>query len=240
MSSCSKTRAREAEAAALAVKGVTKSGGAGASAGIGGMVLVTSHGFRGAYLALAPRRLDDRDRRRRHRHGARLRFLLGAACCRSRQRRRRSAAAPASAPSSGSIRARSTTRRVPVVFDPRVAGSLVGHLAGAINGASIARKTSFLQDSSGEQAVRVRHPHHRRSAAAARPALAAVRRRGRRRRGARLVDDGVLKTWLLDCATARELGLDDHRPRRSAASRRPPSPGATNLHLEPARDARSD
>src|ERR1019366_10357120 len=38
--------AREAEAAALAVKGVAKSGGASASAGIGGMVLVTSHGFR--------------------------------------------------------------------------------------------------------------------------------------------------------------------------------------------------
>src|SRR5262249_27060479 len=42
--------ARAAEAAALGVKGVSKSGGAGASAGIGGMVLVTSHGFRGAYV----------------------------------------------------------------------------------------------------------------------------------------------------------------------------------------------
>src|SRR5262249_60154500 len=43
-------RAQEAEAAALAVKGVTKSGGASASAGIGGMVLVTSSGFHGCYL----------------------------------------------------------------------------------------------------------------------------------------------------------------------------------------------
>src|SRR6266511_3447105 len=43
-------RARHAETAALAVKGVTTSGGASASAGIGGMVLVTSHGFAGAYL----------------------------------------------------------------------------------------------------------------------------------------------------------------------------------------------
>src|SRR3984885_9593369 len=43
-------RACEAEAAALAVKGVTKSGGASASTGIGGMVLVTSTGFHGAYL----------------------------------------------------------------------------------------------------------------------------------------------------------------------------------------------
>ena len=42
-----------------------------------------------------------------------------------------------------------TTRKVPVVFDPRVAGSLVGHLASAVNGASVARKTSFLRDKMG-------------------------------------------------------------------------------------------
>ena len=44
-----------------------------------------------------------------------------------------------------------TTRRVPVVFDPRIAGSLIGHLANAANGASIARKTSFLREKLGEQ-----------------------------------------------------------------------------------------
>ncbi len=43
----------------------------------------------------------------------------------------------------------------------------------------------------------------------------------------------MLKTWLLDCATARELGLDDHRPCRSAASPRRRRPAPTNLHLEP-------
>src|SRR5205823_608828 len=43
------------------------------------------------------------------------------------------------------------TCKVPVVYDPRVSGSLVGHLVGAINGASIARKTSFLKDRMGEQ-----------------------------------------------------------------------------------------
>ena len=43
------------------------------------------------------------------------------------------------------------TCKVPVVYDPRVSGSLVGHLVGAINGASIARKTSFLKDRLGEQ-----------------------------------------------------------------------------------------
>src|SRR5947209_13288829 len=43
------------------------------------------------------------------------------------------------------------TKRVPVVFDRRVAGSLVSHLAGAINGSSVARKTSFLKDKLGER-----------------------------------------------------------------------------------------
>ena len=42
-----------------------------------------------------------------------------------------------------------TTRKVPVVFDQRIAGSLVSHLASAINGASVARKTSFLRDKMG-------------------------------------------------------------------------------------------
>ncbi len=77
-------RAMEAEAAGLAVKGVSKSGGASASSGIGGMVLVTSTGFHGSYLRSSSGNLDDRDFRRRHRHGARLRFYVGAACFRSR------------------------------------------------------------------------------------------------------------------------------------------------------------
>ena len=71
--------------------------------------------------------------------------------------------------------------------------SLLGHLIGAIAGAAIARRTSFLLDALGHAGVRARHPHRRRSAPPARAALAAVRRRGaagvadrdRRRRRAR-------------------------------------------------------
>src|SRR4029078_4860490 len=99
------------------------------------------------------------------------------------------------------------TCKVPVVYDPRVSGSLVGHLVGAINGASIARKTSFLKDRMGEQLfsnnIRIIDDP--------------LRVRGRRSRtfdaeGVKvkkhaLIDEGVLTTWLLDCATARELGL---------------------------------
>ena len=77
------------------------------------------------------------------------------------------------------------TCKVPVVFDPRVSGSLVGHLVGAANGASIARKTSFLKDRLGQQLFAKQHPHHRRSAARARLALAVLRCRRRRGEEAR-------------------------------------------------------
>jgi PmbA protein len=123
------------------------------------------------------------------------------------------------------------TRRVPVVFDPRVAGSLVGHLASAINGASIARKTSFLKDKLGARLFR--------------PGIRIIddplRKRGQRSRpfdgegvaGARLavIDDGVLTSWFLDSATARELNLatTGHAARGVSSS---PSPSPTNLHLE--------
>ena len=137
--------ARAAERAGLAVKGVSKSGGASASAGIGGMVLVTSHGFRGAYLG--------------SRHGVSMTAIAGDGTGMERDYDYCSALHAADLESPDKIgrtageRAvarlnprKVTTRKVPVVFDPRVAGSLVGHLASAANGASVARKTSFLRD----------------------------------------------------------------------------------------------
>ena len=91
------------------------------------------------------------------------------------------------------------------LFDPRVAGSLIGHLAGAINGSAVARKTSFLKDKRGAEIF----------ASGIRVIDDPLRVRGLRSRpfdaegvsGSRLaiVDDGVLKSWLLDSATAREL-----------------------------------
>ena len=225
------TMARAAEAAALAVKGVSKSGGASASAGIGGMVLVTSGGFKGSYLG--------------SRHGVSMQAIAGEGTGMEQDYDFSSAihAADLTAPeligrSAGERAVRRlnprkvTTRRVPVVFDPRIAGSLVGHLASAINGGAIARKTSFLKDRMGERLFA--------------PGIAIVddplRRRGLRSHpfdgegvaGERraLVRDGVLASWILDCATARELGLaTTGHARRGVSST--PSPGASNLHLEP-------
>ena len=210
---------------ALAVKGVTKSGGASASAGVGGMVLVTSHGFHGATLGSRHSHRDVGDRRRRHRHGARLRLHLDAACRRPRRRRRRSAAAPASARSSASIRARSRRAGCRWCSITRVAGSLVGHVASAANGASIARKTSFLREKLGEKifaaGIDIIDDPLRPRGLRSRP-FDAEGVAGKKRK---LVEDGVLKTWLLDCATARELELETtgHAQRGVSST---PSPGA--------------
>jgi PmbA protein len=223
-------RAQEAEAAGLGIKGVTKSGGASASSGIGGMVLVTSTGFHGSYL--------------RSSQGISATAISGEGTGMERDYDFTSAphAADLLAPeivgrSAGERTvARSNPRKVetckvPVVFDPRVAGSLIGHLVGAINGASIARKTSFLKDKLGQQLfaknIRIIDDPLRKRGLRSQTFDAegvAVQKRA-------LVDEGVLTTWLLDCATARELGLQTtgHAHRGVSSS---PSPGPYNLHLE--------
>jgi PmbA protein len=222
--------ARRAEEAGRTVKGVSKSGGASASAGIGGMVLLTSHGFSGTYLG--------------SRHSVSMQAIAGegtgmetdydfssalhAADLDDPEKIGRTAGEKAVA----KLNPRKvSTRKVPVVFDWTIAGSIVGHLVSAINGSSIARKTSFLRDKMGERIFA--------------PGINIIddplRQRGLRSRpfdgegvaGKRmaLIEDGVLKSWILDSATARELGLTTTgHAGRSASST--PSPSPTNLHLE--------
>src|SRR6202008_3734632 len=143
-------RARRAEQAALEVAGVAKPGGASASSGIGGMVLVTSQGFHGATIG--------------SRHSISMSAIAGSGTAMEQDYDSSSTLHAADLDSAEAIGRNAgeravkrlnprkvETRRVPVVYDPRVAGSLVGHLASAINGASIARKTSFLRDRMGER-----------------------------------------------------------------------------------------
>ena len=223
--------ARRAEAAGRAVKGVSKSGGASASAGIGGMVLLTSHGFAGSYVG--------------SRHSLSMQAIAGegtgmetdydfssalhAADLDDPEKIGRTAGERAVA----RLNPRKvSTKKVPVVYDRRVAGSLVGHLVSAINGSSITRKTSFLQDKLGAQlfasGIRIIDDPLRRRGLRSRPFDA----EGVAGQRMALIDDGVLKTWLLDSATARELNLatTGHAQRGASST---PSPGPTNLHLEP-------
>src|SRR5262245_27665555 len=224
-------KAKTAEAAGLAVNGVSKSGGASASAGVGGMVLVTSTGFSHAYFG--------------SRHGISMQAIAGEGTGMERDYDFSSAihAGDLESPeaigrAAGERAARRlnprkvATRKVPVVFEPRVAGSLIGHLASAINGAAIARGTSFLKDKLRQQIFRRTidttddplrkrglgsHPFDAEGVAGERRAL---------------VENGILKTWILDCATARELGLKTtgHAHRGVSTT---PSPGPSNLHLAP-------
>ena len=143
-----------------------------ASAGIGGMVLVTSHGFHGATLG--------------SRHSISMAAIAGNGTGMEQDYDFSSTLHAADLEAADKVgrtageRAverlnprKVATRRVPVVFDARISGSLVDHLASAANGASVARKTSFLREKLGAADFRVRHRHHRRSVAQARAALAA-------------------------------------------------------------------
>lgn len=124
------------------------------------------------------------------------------------------------------------TTQVPVVFDPRVARSLLGHLAGAITGSAIARGTSFLKDKLGQRVLAAGlnviddplRPRGLRSRPFDGEGLATQRRA--------IVEDGVLTTWLLDLRSARQLGLTSTgHAARSVSS--PPYPTTSNFYLEP-------
>ena len=225
-------RALEAEAAAVAVHGVTQSGEASAGFGRTAILLATSEGFRGAY--------------RRTGHAVSASALAGTGSGMQRDYDYHSAVhladldAPAAIGRSAGERAvtrldpgRPTTGQRPVIYDPRVAGSLVGHLLGAINGAAIARGTSFLKDRLGSrimrQGITILDDPRRIRGLRSRP----FDGEGAPTAPLALVEDGILRTWLLDTRSARLLGL-----RSTASASRgtsgPPSPSSTNVTLQAA------
>lgn len=224
-------RARRTEDAARAVAGVTNSEGAEASWSRTGVALVGSNGFAGAYTAT------------RHAIGVAVLAGSGTAMERDYEFSYAAHAADLEPPETvGRAAGEKAVRRLgprkvasaraPVVYDPRVAGGIIRHLAAAINGAAIARGTSFLKDRMGERifaaGVRVVDDPHRRRGLASKP----FDGEGVRNRRRAVIDDGRLTTWILDLRSARQLGLETtgHASRGTSA---PPSPGTTNLYLEP-------
>lgn len=219
------------EAAALGIDGVSNSAGAGASAGMGGMVLVTSHGFSGSYMASRFSRSvgviagEGTRMERDHDFDSRLYFAeLDAPEAIGRRAGER-------------VVKRINPRQVPtgkdvtVVFDPRVARGFVGHIAGAINGASVARKTSFLRDRMGEQVLKaglnITDDPLKVRGSASRP----FDGEGVRGEKLTMIEGGVLNHWFLSSSAARELGL--HTNGRGARGGTSVSPTSTNLALEP-------
>ena len=224
-----KARALAAEGAALGVTGITNSNGASASASAAVVALATSHGFAGAYrssgfgCSASVIAGEGTAMQRDHEwHTARHLADLEAAEAIGRSAGERAVARL------GGVRV--APGRMAVLFEPRVAASLLGHFAGAISGAAVARKSSFLQDRLGTRVFA--------------PGIAIhddpLRPRGLRSRAfdgeglpARpmaLVEDGELKTWLAESASARQLGI---APTGHAASGVGGAPGASpsNLYL---------
>jgi PmbA protein len=225
------TRANAAEQEALAVQGVTNSEGAGAGYGRTTAVLVTSAGFAGSMTRTS--------------HSVSATALAGTGTNMQRDYDYHTTVYfedlddPVAIGRSAGERAvarlnpaRPATARLPIIYDPRVAGSLLGHLTSAINGAGIARGTSFLKDKLNERVfapgITVHEEPHR---------VRGLRSRvfdgeGTPTAPQRLIDNGVLTTWLLDSRSARQLSLrsNGHAARGTGG---PPSPGPSNIYLAP-------
>ncbi|MCD1265234.1 modulator protein [Shinella sumterensis] len=220
-----------AEAAALAVSGITNSGGGGASAGMGGLVLATSHGFSGAYSA--------------SRFGRSVSVIAGEGTKMERDydfdsalyfAELRDAEAIGREAAARAVRRLNprqvpTAKNVTVVYDPRVARGIAGHIAGAINGASVARKTSFLRDRMGKQVLRAGLSVTDDPLIVRGPSSRPFDGEGVTGKRLAMIEDGVLQHWFLSTSTANELGLKTNgRGVRGGTS---VSPASTNLALEP-------
>lgn len=222
--------AQEAEDAARSVEGITNSEGGGASSGAAVMALSTSHGFSAAYAGTsrsvsasvvagegASMQRDYAGRMARHSAD----LLPPAELGRSAGERAVARLNPG----------RMKSGPMPVVLDPRVGGSMVGHLIGAMSGAAIARRASFLVgrldevlfDSSLVVVDDPLLPRGLRSRPFDGEGLPVARRN--------LVEGGKLTGWLADCAAARQLGIapTGHAGRGASGS---PGVAPSNLRIE--------
>jgi PmbA protein len=224
-------RARAAEQTALEVPGVTNSEGGGADYGRTVVTLATSEGFLAGYAGT--------------RRSISVSVIAGEGTQMERDYDFASARFAADLESGEEVGRRAgeravrrlnprkmKTQSVPVLYDPRVAPSLIGHFAGAISGTAIARGVSFLKDKLGElvfgEDITIVDDPHRRRGLRSKP----FDGEGVANPRTVLVNNGRLATWLLDSASARQLGLatTGHAARSTGG---PPSPSSTNLYMMP-------
>jgi PmbA protein len=225
-----KARALAMEEAGRSVDGITNSEGARVSAGRTVVAIATSHGFCRGYSTSG--------------YSASASLIAGTGAEMQRDYSYHSARHYADLDDPETIGRKAADRAVarlrparlpsgpmPVLFDPRVGGSLIGHLVSAIGGPSITRRTSFLLDREGErvfpETIAVRDDPHRRRGLRSKP----FDGEGLPTRPSNLVEDGRITGWLLDSASARQLGRapTGHATRGGGGG----GVGATNVHLEP-------
>jgi PmbA protein len=227
-----------AEAAAQGINGITQVDQASASWGRDQITLAASNGFAGSYG--------------RTRSGLWVSAIAGEGLGREGDHAGESRTYWADLPAPDEIGEKAARRaverlgprkpragRFPVLFDERVASSLIGHILGAINGSSIARGASWLRDAMETRILPegfdlVEDPLVPRGAAS-RP----FDGEGFAGQRTSLVEGGVLRSWVLDLATARQLGLKSTgNARRGVAA--PPSPGTSNIRVTDGVKSRAD
>ena len=225
-----RARAEATEDAARAVSGITNSEGGSASFGRSVAVLATSNGFLGGYGSSS--------------HSLSASVIAGEGSNKQRDYAYRTARHLADLPSPDAIGREAGERTMarlspgglasgamPVVFDPRVGGSLVGHVLGAMSGPAIARRSSFLLGRLDEQLfpdhIRIIDNPHRLRGLRSRPfdgeGLPTAMRS--------LVEGGRITGWLTNLSSARQLGIapTGHAARGSGGA---PGVSASNVHLE--------
>jgi len=224
-------RARACEEAARAITGVTNSEGAEAGWGMMQVALAASNGFAQGYA--------------RSSHSVGVSVIAGEGLGMERDYDFDTAVYGAELDDPAEVGRRAgekavrrlgarkpPTKRLPIVYDPRVANGLLRHFAGAISGPAIARGTSFLKDKMGEQifaeGITIVDDPHRPHGLASKP----FDGEGLANRRLNLVEGGRLTTWIMDLSSARQLGLKStgHAARSPSG---PPSPTVSNLYMEP-------
>ncbi|MDG1530971.1 MAG: metallopeptidase TldD-related protein [Paracoccaceae bacterium] len=230
--------AMRCEAAALAVNGISQVSGCGAGYGAQKVHLEMSNGFSGGY--------------RRSSRSTSCVAITGSGTEMERDYAGESRIFQADLPSPEEIGALAAERTIaragarkpktgayPVVYDERISSGLIGHLLGAVNGASVARGSSWLRDKLGEQVLPkgmsiIENPHRVRISGS-KPfdgeGLATARRM--------VVEDGMLQGWTLDLASAKKLGMQS-TANASRGTSSAPSPSIGNIELTAGSKSRAE
>ncbi|HET9811452.1 MAG TPA: metallopeptidase TldD-related protein [Sphingomicrobium sp.] len=231
-------RALAAEKSALAVEGVSNSTGGSAGASDNVFALATSAGFAGAYRGTG--------------FSCSAGVIAGEGSAMQRDSAWHSARhlADLDAPEEiGRLAGKRAVARLnpvrpksgplPVLFDPRVSSGLLGHLAGAISGSSVARKSSFLQDRLGSKifadGVTIVDDPLRARGLRSRP----FDSEGLAVRKTAIIENGALRTWMAESASARQLGIGPTGHAARAVGSRP-GVSPSNFYMEAGKRSREE
>ncbi len=231
-------QALECEEAALQVSGITLSEGASASWGDSEALLMTSTGFCGSYkesnrsfsVSVIAGQAEGMERD----------YAYSSAIYAKDLKTPQEVGKEAAERTLKRLNPRKVkTTQVPIILEPRVSSSILGHLASAINGATVARGTSFLREALGTSlfpsSITILDDPHRKRGFRSRPFDV----EGIETKARAIIEEGILQTWILDCRSARQLKLQTtgHASRGTGSI---PSPSVSNFYMLPGKESPQD